>query len=154
MGVIYLAFFAAMIPLLGNGGNGGGIAAIVDMLAPISLMLPILIMIGALANQSSATIADTLGAGGLVHDIAGGRIRVNDAYPLIAVIAAIITWETDIYSLITLDSRCFALFYALQCGIACLSAVRGRQPRKAVGFLLLALVCATVVIFGAPVEGE
>ncbi|MEI2387161.1 hypothetical protein [Breoghania sp. JC706] len=152
-GIIYLAFFLAMIPLLGNDVTGGGIAAIVDMLAPVSLVLPALIMIGALASQSSAAIADTLGAGGLVHDVTGGRVRVNYAYPLIAVIAAIITWETDIYSLITLASRCFALFYALQCLIACFSAVRRHEPWHAAGYGLLALTCAAVVAFGAPVEG-
>ncbi|PTW57543.1 hypothetical protein C8N35_11022 [Breoghania corrubedonensis] len=152
-GIIYLAFFVTMIPLLGNDVTGGGIAAIVDMLRPASLILPILIMVGALASQSSAAIADTLGAGGLVHDVTGGRVRINYAYPLIAVIAAIITWETDIYSLITLASRCFALFYALQCLIASLSAIRRHELHGAVLYGLLCVVCAAVVAFGAPVEG-
>ncbi|WP_319771875.1 hypothetical protein [Breoghania sp.] len=153
-GIIYLAFFFAMIPLLAIDVTGAGIAAIVDMLKPVSIVLPALIMIGALASQSSAAIADTLGAGGLLHDITGGRVRVNYAYPLIAVIAALITWETNIYSLITLASRCFAFFYALQCLIASLSAIRRHEIRGAVLYALLGVVCAAVVAFGAPVEGE
>ncbi len=151
--IIYLAFFAVMIPQMGNNAGGEGIAAIVDMLAPVSLVLPILIMIGALASQSSAAIADTLGAGGLINDVTGGRVSVRHAYPLIAFVAAVITWETDVYALITLASRCFALFYAFQCIVATLSARRLGMARQAAFFGCLTVLCLAVVFFGAPVEG-
>jgi len=150
---IYLAFFAAMTPLLGVATADRGVAAIVDMLHPVSALLPLLVLIGALASQSSAAIADTLGAGGLIHDIAGTRIALRHTYPLIALVAGVVTWETDVYSLITFASRCFALYYALQCLVAALSASRRDSPCRTSGFAALALVCAAIVVFGTPAEG-
>ena len=151
---IYLAFFLAMTPLFTIDTSLDGVAAIVDMLAPVAAVLPIMIIIGALASQSSAAIADTLGAGGLVRDVSAKRINIRHAYLLTAVIAALVTWETDIYALITLASRCFAFYYALQCLVAAISAYRLNQTKQAAGFLLLSAICAIIVVFGAPVEGE
>lgn len=152
--VIYLAFFLCMIPVMGVAADGHGVAGIVDMLAPLSAVLPALVIAGALASQSSAAIADTLGGGGLVRDLSGGRLPLNLAYPLIALAAAAIVWATDIYSLITLASRCFALYYALQCGVAAVSARRRGRPLMSAGFVILTVACAAVVLFGAEVEGE
>ncbi len=151
---IYLAFFLAMTPLFAIDTSLDGVAAIVDMLAPVAAVLPIMIIVGALASQSSAAIADTLGAGGLVRDVSAKRIDIRHAYVLTAVIAALVTWETDIYALITLASRCFAFYYALQCLVAAISAYQLKQTKQAAGFLLLSAVCSIVVVFGAPVEGE
>jgi len=150
---IYIAFFVVMTPLLANATGDSGVAAILDMLRPVSIVLPLLVLVGALASQSSAAIADTLGAGGLIHDIARSRISLKHTYPLIALVAGIVTWETDVYSLISFASRCFALYYALQCLVAALSATRRARPGRAVGFAALALVCAAVVVFGTPAEG-
>lgn len=150
---IYLAFFVVMIPLFGLDANVSGIAAIVDMLTPVAIVLPIMITIGALASQSSAAIADTLGAGGLIRDVSANRIDIRHAYLLTAIIAALVTWETDIYALITLASRCFALYYALQCLVAAASAYRLQKLNQVTGFLVLFAICTLIVVFGAPVEG-
>jgi len=152
--VIYLGFFVAMTPLFGVNTGLDGVAAIVDMLARVSAILPVMIVLGALASQSSAAIADTLGAGGLVRDVSAKKINVRHAYLLTAIVAVAITWETDIYSLITLASRCFAFYYALQCLIAAISAFRLKQSRQAAGFFGFAVICTLIVIFGTPVEGE
>lgn len=150
---VYVLFFLLMIPLMGTDTKGEGVVAIVDMLQPVSYVLPIMVMIGALASQSSAAIADALGAGGLLHSLSGKRIRIRHTYPLIAIIAALVTWETNVYSLITLASRCFALYYFLQCVVAFMSAFGRGKRMHAVGFAILAVLCAAVVIFGSPVEG-
>jgi hypothetical protein len=150
---IYVAFFVLMTPLLGTATAFEGVAAIVDMLSPVSVVLPLLVLVGALASQSSAAIADALGAGGLIHDIAGTRISLRHAYPLIALVAALVTWETDVYSLITLASRCFALYYALQCLVAALSASKRARPARTAGFFALAVFCIVIVVFGTPAEG-
>jgi len=150
---IYLAFFVLMMPLMGGDATGEGVAAIIDMLAPVSFVLPLLVVLGALASQSSAAIADALGAGGLLHTLGGRRIRLNHTYPLIALVAGLITWDTDVYGLIAFASRCFALYYALQCLLAALSAARrGRLPH-AVFFFVLALAATGIVLFGTPAEG-
>ena len=115
---IYVAFFLLVLPLYVFETKNEGVAAIVDMLAPVSAILPAMVIAGALASQSSAAIADANGAAGLLHDLSGRRILVRSAYPLIAFVAALVTWETDVLSLIALASRCFALYYALQCIVA------------------------------------
>lgn len=150
---IYLAFFIVMTPILGNASNGHGVAAIVDMLAPVSAVLPLLIIGGALASQSSAAIADTLGAGGLVHDLARRQIRLEHTYPLVALVAAFVVWETNVYTLIAFASRCFAAYYGLQCLIATLSTLRRGNRWKAAGFAVLGALCAGIVVIGAPAEG-
>ena len=150
---IYIAFFTLMIAIQDNHSADEGVAAIVDMLAPVSFLLPFLVIAGALASQSSAAIADTLGAGGLLHSILGGRIMVRHTYPLIAFVAGIIVWETDIYALIALASRSFALYYALQSGIAALSAYRQNQLLGAGWYAILTAVCGTITAFGTPAEG-
>jgi hypothetical protein len=137
---IYLVFFVLVLPLLGTGDAEGGVAAIVDMLAPVSVVLPLMVLAGALASQSSAALADAIGAGGLLRDITGGRVRLNHTYPLIALVSALIVWETDVFTLIALASRCFALYYALQCLVAAMSAARRGQGLRAAGFA--ALACA------------
>jgi len=151
---VYLAFFLAMTPILGNAANGHGVAAIIDMLTPVSALLPLLVLAGALASQSSAAIADTLGAGGLVHDFARTRIKLVHTYPLVALVAAFVVWETNVYTLIAFASRCFAAYYALQCLVATLSAIRRKSLWKAAGFAALAALCAVIVVIGAPAEGE
>jgi hypothetical protein len=150
---IYIIFFALVLPIMGASSNSTDVAAITDMMKPVSLILPFFVILSALASQSSAALADAMGSAGLVHELAGKRIRMNHIYPLIALVAAIITWETDIYSLITLASRCFALYYALQCLIACMSARRRGSPAATLGFGILTAVCMAIVIFGVPAEG-
>lgn len=149
---IYIAFFALVFPIIGMSSAGTGVAAITDMLAPVSLLLPLFLILGALASQSSAALADAIGAAGLVFELAGKRIRINHIYPLIALVAAIVSWETDIYSLIAFASRCFALYYALQCLTAYLSAVKRGRRTMAAGFAALAVMCMAIVIFGVPAE--
>jgi len=150
---IYLSFFALMTPLLGVAPDDQSVAAIVDMLRPVAAVLPLMVILGALASQSSAAIADVLGAGGLLHGFGRQRINVSHTYPLIAFIAALVTWSTDVYSLITLASRCFALYYALQCVVATLSARRRGRSAPAFGYGCLAAVAGAIAVFGTPAEG-
>ncbi len=150
---IYIAFFLLMIPLMGADSQGTGVAAIIDIVRPVAVILPLVITLGALASQSSAAVADTIGAGGLLNDITKGRIPVRYTYPWIAGISAIVTWETDVFSLITFASRCFALYYALQCLVATMSAYQRGARWHAVGYGALMLLCAAIVILGAPAEG-
>jgi hypothetical protein len=151
---IYVVFFLVCLPLFAVDSAADGVAAIVDMLGPVSVVLPLMVILGALASQSSAAIADANGGAGLLHELSGGRILVPYTYPLIAVVAAIITWETDVFSLIALASRAFAFYYGLQCVVATLSARNRARSGLAVFYAALALLCLAVVIFGAPAEAE
>ncbi|MFA5899855.1 MAG: hypothetical protein WC829_12180 [Hyphomicrobium sp.] len=150
---IYVSFFLVMIPVAGYGTSAEGVTAIVDMLRPVSFALPLFVTIGALASQSSAAIADTLGASGLVHSNFSRYIAPRDTYPILAGIATVVTWETNVFGLVAFASRCFALYYALQCAQAASSAMSRGQRLRAVGFAGIMLIAVAVLIFGAPAEG-
>ena len=67
-----------------------------------------------------------------------------------------LTWLTDVLSIISLASRAFALFYALQCGIAAVTA-HGRRDAPGrrwvmIGGAALAAVSLAVTIGGLPAE--
>ena len=55
----------------------------------------------------------------------------DKSYPALALVAAVVTWETDIFRLIALASRSFALYYAAQCVVATASAWRRGERRVA-----------------------
>ena len=60
-----------------------------------------------------------------------GHISPKHAYLVIGAVATCVIWATDVVSIVTLASRAFALFYALQCLVAVLVARhkgdRGRE---------------------------
>jgi hypothetical protein len=120
----------------------------------VSAILPTCLTVAAGASQFSASIADSIGDAGLIEKITGGEVDPRHAYPLIAGVGMAILWSTDVNGVIALASRAFALFYALQCLVACESARKRRgEGRKAVAFVALALVSFAVFAFGVPAGG-
>ena len=158
-GAIYIAFFLLALAAVDDpntlNSNATGIIAV---LAPAASSLVVLIVIGAVFAQLSAAVADAIGAGGLIEQVSGTRIDHRHAYPLIAAIGVLLTWSLDIFAVITLASRAFALFYFMQCLVAAGVTLRTpgiRRPAlRAAGFLVLAGLALAVVVFGIPMEGE
>lgn len=152
-GAIYLLFFLVMTPLTGFAKASEGVTAIVDMLRPVSPVLPLIVTLGALASQSSAAVADSLGASGLLQSATSRRIPERLTYPLLALMSVLVTWGTNVYSLVALASRCFALYYAFQCLQAAMNCWSRGARMQAAGFAVLTLIAAAIVVFGAPAEG-
>ncbi|HUU67537.1 MAG TPA: hypothetical protein VMW57_09715 [Methyloceanibacter sp.] len=157
-GAIYMAFFLLAMAAVDDpralNGNATGIIAV---LQPAASSLVYLIVIGAVFAQLSAAVADSIGAGGLIEQVTGRRIDHHHAYPVIAVIGIALTWTLDVFAVITLASRAFALFYLLQCLVAAGVALKSPDVRQrgldAAGFLALAAMALAVVLFGIPMEG-
>jgi hypothetical protein len=108
-----------------------------------------------MASQFSASIADSIGASGLLHNVSVKRIAIRHAYPLIGVVGTLIVWETRVTELIALASRAFALFYANQCLVTIIVAWQRTDDAKLkhlVGFSIMAMLCLMIVLFGTPVE--
>lgn len=151
---IYLLFFALITELFRHGLHRGGVAAIIDMMAPVALVLPAMLTLGAVASQFSASVADSIGAAGLIEEISAHRVSLRRAYPIVAGVAIAVTWATDVFGIINLASRAFALFYAAQCVVAVF--VAWRHPALRLRWLHLlayaggALVCLAVVLFAVP----
>nr|WP_321359018.1 hypothetical protein [uncultured Hyphomonas sp.] len=140
------AFNAETVPLTET--------AIVDMMKIVSALLPALLIVAALAAQFSAAIADTSGAGGLVEELSGRRVRPRVAYLMLVIIGLCLTWFSHIFEIISLASKAFALYYALQCAIASLAAFReAKSPVRGLAYAAFSLLAVAVLIFGQSVEG-
>jgi hypothetical protein len=109
--------------------------------------------VAALSAQFSAAVADTSGSGGLVRELSGGRVSEERAYLLLAVIGLVLTWLMDVFQIIALASRAFALYYAIQAALAAM-ALRHQQRRLAMfGAASLSVAGLTIAIFGQAIEG-
>ncbi len=157
-GGIYLAFFLlAMAALNEHEVLSTEVTGIIAVLKPVASALPLLIIAGAVFAQLSAAIADAIGAGGLIEAVSERKIDHSHAYPIIALVGVGLTWSLDVFGVIALASRAFALFYFLQCLVAAWVALTApqlsnRAPRIA-GFLALAVMALAVVLLGIPAQG-
>ena len=143
VGFAGLDFAASSLPLKET--------AIIGMMQPIATVLPILLVVAALAAQFSAAVADTNGCGGLTQEMSGGRISSRLAYVALAVLALGLTWAADIYQIISYASRGFAVYYALQCALATrLSREEASSPWRTTGFMLLTVLLAAAALLGIP----
>lgn len=155
--VVYIVFFTLMTYLFRFLEKDSGITGIIHLVGHVALVLPILLTVGAVASQFSASVADSVGCAGLLEDIANRRLNLQHAYPLIAVVSIAITWSTNVFGIITLASQAFALFYLVQVCVALSVAYERRDLRNRAGymalFLAVALFCLCVVFFGIPSGG-
>ncbi|MBO0662527.1 hypothetical protein LQ948_11085 [Jiella sp. MQZ9-1] len=153
-GAVYLVFFALVTTLFGDLGEDEGVAAIVGLVSHVAPILPLLLVVSAVASQFSASVADSVGGAGLIEGITSGRLTSHVTYPLIAGVAIAVTWGTDVFRLVTLASQAFALFYCVQCGVAvtlvwCDRRAAHRTTRLAL-FSVAALFCLAVTVLGIP----
>lgn len=156
-GAIYLVFFLLATVTLTPKPFDGDVAAVTDILKLAASWLPLVLIGGAIFAQLSAAIADAIGAGGLIEQLSRDMIDHRHAYPVVALVGIALTWSLDVFGVIALASRAFALFYALQCvvaaGVALVAPGVNRRRLRAAGFMALAAFAAAVVIFGIPAAG-
>lgn len=155
-GGIYVAFFGLGMVVMDRLPGTEDAAAVTDMVSPAASVLPVMLIAGAVFAQLSAAIADAIGGAGLIEETSGERITHKYAYPIIAVVGITIIWLTNIFEIITLASRAFAAYYAVQCGVAILSAlksddVKSKAPVIA-GAAAMGLLMLAVLVFGLPAE--
>ncbi|QEW21697.1 hypothetical protein LA6_003909 [Marinibacterium anthonyi] len=143
--MIYIGLLAYAFP---TGRMELNETAIIDLMAVVAPILPVLLVAAALAAQFSAAVADTAGSGGLIHELTGGRIRPRVAYAVLVGFGLLLTWVSDVFQIIAYASRAFAAYYALQAVLAALAARGGRRA----AFLVLAALGAAIAILGVPVE--
>ncbi|MEZ5791700.1 MAG: hypothetical protein R3D34_13275 [Nitratireductor sp.] len=151
--LIYLAYIGMLSFAIAAPEGKLSETAIIDMMAVVSPVLPWLLVAAALAAQFSAAVADTGGSGGLFAEVSGGRLSVRQAYALLVALGVALTWSANVFEIIAYASRAFALYYALQCLLAALVAMRKGKPLALTVFnLLLMFVGFAIVIFGQAVE--
>jgi hypothetical protein len=139
-----------------RSGTGADVTAIIGMVKPVAVVLPVLLVIAAIGSQFSAAVADNSGAGGLVEDLTHRKLPMRYVYLLIMLATLVLTWETNVNQIIAYASRAFALFYMLQCVVAFIVAWSRRdlprRPLRLAAFAGLATACLLVFALGLPSE--
>lgn len=151
--IVYVIFFILMVPLFPYFPLKADVAGVIEVLGRVTPWLPFIVMGGAIASQFSASVADSIGAGGLISDTTDQKITPKRAYILIGLASVFVIWETDVLSIVTLASRAFALFYGLQCVVASLIARDRSELRRSFGYGFLALLAFSIAILGIPAGG-
>lgn len=154
-GIIYVAFIATTM-IAFNDIHTLGETTVIDLCRMMAPVLPFLLIIAAVMSQFSAAVADTVGSGGLLTESLPRYISVKTSYLLIAISAIALTWLTNIYEIISIASKAFAIYYALQLVIA-IQVIRNnpeisRRGLKIVSYALLFLLMLLVIVFGIPVK--
>jgi len=128
--------------------------SIIDMSGVVSVVLPVFLVFAAITSQFSASVADTIGSGGLIREATRQRITTNTAYFIICIACIFLTWVVNIYEVITFASKAFALYYALQTAAA-LVTLKQQKPMQVWRFIWYAsllILMVMVVVFSVPVE--
>jgi len=122
-------------------------------MAKVAPILPVMLVIAALAAQFSAAVADTGGAGGLADELTAHRVPPRLAYLVLVAAGLALTWSVNIFEIIAYASRAFAAYYALQNAIATLEArARGKHAHM-VFFAAMTVLAIAITIFGKAAEG-
>jgi hypothetical protein len=147
---IYVAFIALLLPHVPPGHAGSAIeeTEIIDIVGQLAELLGLLLVAAAVASQLSAAIADMSGAGGLLNELAPW-MPPRRAYVAVAAVAIGLTWSVDLFGIIAIASRAFAVYYALQCGLASMLATA--QPLRRTLYAIGVALALVVVLFGLPV---
>ncbi len=157
-GGIYIAFVALALPLMpALAGKPASETAIIEMAAVVTLILPLMLVVAAAMSQFSAAIADTIGAGGVIESETRARLSSRRGYLIVTLLAVGLTWSSNIFEVIALASRAFALYYLFQTLQSLWLSLSDRTLRwrrlYTVAYAVLAGLLLAIVVFAAPVEG-
>ncbi len=146
---IYVVFIVSAVPLFNAFPARIDETAILDGVREAAPLLVPMVLIAAVFSQLSAGIADTAGGGGMLT----GRSThhsVRMGYVTILAAAGVLVWSTNIFSIISLASRAFAVYYLIQAISAAVVAHRKSDRRALVGFVAVGAMLAFVVIAAIP----
>ena len=152
--VIYIAFLALLTPLLASAAAAEGVAGIIDVMRIVAAPLGLFVLVGAVTAQLSAAVADSIGSSGLLNELSRRRLSIRLSYAVASALSIAVVWLTDPFQIISVSSRAFAVFYALQCLIAWLVARRTGVGTRAgyAGIVAMGLICLVAAAIGAPAE--
>lgn len=154
-GTIYILYVGSAMVLFNKIHTITEVAAI-DLCRMIAPILPFFLIIAAMMSQFSAAIADTLGSAGLASEATKNKITIKGGIVGVSLIGVGLTWATNIYQIISVASKAFAIYYAVQCLIAMVlsTKIESNLRRYSNVFLfgILLLLMLLVIFFGIPIE--
>ncbi len=141
--VVYI-IFVPLVAVLMPGVKIINETAIIEIVEKAAWGFGMILSAGAMFSQFGAAVADTVGTGGLLERETRGRLPEKRAYAIVTVIAILLIWAYDVFSVLTLASRAFAFYYGLQTLIAI--GVMWHQPPSYGRTLRLVLFPILVVV--------
>ena len=156
-GVIYIGFVGMSLPLMGPLETAEiSETAIIEVVGVVAWVLPMMLVIAAVMSQFSASIADTIGAAGVIQQETRGHIDNRSGYLLITGLACALVWTSNIFEIIAYASRAFALYYLAQTLISvthCWHREAGSaRYLKLASYAGLSVVLLFILLFAAPLE--
>ncbi len=149
-GAIYVAFVSSAMVLFNNIYSIDE-TAIIELSRLVAPILPLFLIFAATMSQISAAIADSIGSSGLISDATNKSISIRQGIILTVTTAILLIWLTNIYEIIVIASKAFAIYYAIQCVIAIILAYNIKSIFKAYVFISLFILMILVIFFGTPV---
>lgn len=152
---IYIAFLILLTPRLGQAARTEGVAGVLDVMEGVAPALGAVVLAAAAFSQLSAAIADATGSTGIAIELSRKRLNTGTGFLVAAGLAIAVTWLTDALEIVSVASRAFALYYAVQCAVTLLVARRkgGTGPARMIGIAVIGLLCLLAAVAGAPAEG-
>lgn len=153
-GGIYVAFVAVAM-IVFEGIHTITETTIINLCHIVAPILPTLLVFAAIMSQFSAAIADTVGSGGLLCEATHGGISVRSSYLAITLIGVALTWLTNIYEIIVIASKAFAIYYGLEVFLTLIVLKQTQHPNrclKLLAYSALLLLLIAVILFGIPFE--
>jgi len=149
---IYMIYIGLLTYAIDPGGISLSETAIIDLMSVVAPILPLLLVAAALCAQFSAAIADTSGSGGLISEITRGWVTEKTGYACLVATGLVLTWSFDVFQIISYASRAFALYYAIQAGIAANAAFSTERSLKGAIYIALSALSLAIAAFGTLVE--
>lgn len=137
--VIYVLYVTLLTYSITMPQNDVNETEIIRLMGQVSVVLPVMLVVAALAAQFSAAVADTGGAGGLLEEVSRKTVSERQGYVAVCIVGLLLTWVADVFTIIVIASRAFAFYYAVQAYIAAQHARGGDKVVYAsMGFVALA----------------
>lgn len=111
--IIYIFFVWCMMFVLGDVTSVSE-TTIIDVLSRFSWLLPLVLVCGGVFSQMSSALADATGCSGLLSESVNNKIKMNQGYLLLSLVAIILIWTTNVLENVALASRLFAFYYLMQ----------------------------------------
>ena len=143
--VFVLSLLLAFLPRPEGVGDDG--RAIFQVSRLVGDWLPWLLLLAALGSQTSAIIGATSSRSDM---LVNKKVPRTTTFPIILVPAILIVIFVDINVAVNLASRVFAAYFTIQASLATLLAARKQNWWAVAGFVGVALIMLTILIFGLP----
>lgn len=158
-GIIYIISVILLMPVVqGMDLLHIRLSQIIDAMAPVAFVLPVMLMIAALTSQFSAAVADMGGGGGLLQENSNGRLSTRVGYVSVAIAAILLVWTVELLEIVALASRAFAAYYFLQTLLAIIYSRRYSPPHAKLKrlneclFFVLAIILVFIIAFSISAE--